>query len=229
MFGSLSTCLLLVTSTLATPPGPTLAKLDEALNRLADSAQVERYQVTTKATYSDTDGDDPHTDVVVTELSWDAGGKVVVTKISHLHDGEPFNEEEAEKRREENEQDGEQKGSIEAALPAGDDLARYRYGTTTSENGLSIAPFEPAPGEPDADDLQTGRVAWDPATGHPRWVEFSPVDKPFMVKHVTTRVVLGETAGKLHTARILSWGVGGPPLMRKKFDLDMRFHDIAWN
>ena len=228
MLGTLLPCLLLLTGALANPPAPTLDLLDQALERLADPQQVHRYRVTTDATYSDTDGDDAHTDVVVTELSWDAAGEVVVSKISHTHDGEPFGEEDAEQRREDNDQDGEKKSSVEAALPAGDDLARYRYGTTSGEDGLAIAPFEPVPGQDETDDLQSGRVAWDPATGQPRWIEFSPVDKPFMVKHVTTRLVLGQTDGRLHTARIVSWGVGGPPLLRKKFELDMRFHDIDW-
>ncbi len=228
MLGTLLPCLLLMASALAQPPAPTLDQLDQALARLADPAQVERYRVTASATYADTDGDDAHTDVVVTELSWDAGGQPVIDKISHLHDGEPFSDEEAEERREDDGQKGEKKSSIEAAMPAGDDLARYTYGPTTSESGLSVASFEPRDGAQNNDDLQTGRVAWEPTTGRPRWIEFSPVDKPFMVKNVTTRLVVGESDGKLHTTRVLSWGVGGPPLLRKKFDLDMRFHDVTW-
>jgi hypothetical protein len=126
-------------------------------------------------------------------------------------------------------QEGDEKqGSFSLALPAGEDLLRYVYGPTTTEGSTAVASYAPAPGEPDADDLATGQVAWNPATGRPLWISFEPVDKPFMVKNLNNRLIIGETAGQLHTARIISWGVGGPPLLRKQFELDMRFHEVVW-
>ena len=91
-----------------------------------------------------------------------------------------------------------------------------------------MARYEPAPGEPSAEDLATGEVGWDPASGHPLWITFDPVEKPFLVKSLTNRLVIGQTAGKLHTARIISSGVGGPPLLRKQFQMQMEFHDVVW-
>jgi hypothetical protein len=222
--------LLILGAALATPPATTLDSLDEALERLADPAQVARFQVTTTVRYADTDGDDAHTEVVVTELSWDARGEQRVTELSHVKDGEAVSQVELEERqRERQEKNGEDGGvSMTLAAPAGDDLARYVYGPTTQQGAVSLARFEPAPGEPEAEDLSTGQLAWDSASGVPLWITFVPVDTPFLVKSLTTRVEIGQTGGKHHTARVHSYGVGGPPLLRKQFDMDMRFHSIVW-
>ncbi len=219
----LTCALLLLAAAAADPPAATLASLEGALERLADPAQVQRFRVTTTASYADTDGDDAHTDVVVNQISFDSAGEQTNTKLSHVHDGEPVTEPDPE------EQDGEEKQvGFSLALPAGEDLPRYVYGPTTQQGTAAVARYQPAPGEPSADDLATGQVAWDPSTGRPLWITFEPVDKPFMVKSLDNRLIIGETAGRLHTARIISAGIGGPPLMRKKFELDMSFHDIVW-
>lgn len=219
----LPTALLLLATAAADPPAATLDSLEAALERLADPAQVAQFRVTTTAEYADTDGDDAHTDVVVNRIAFDAAGEQTNTKLSHSRDGEPVYEPKPE------DQEGDQEqGSFSLALPAGEDLPRYVYGPTTTEGSTAVASYAPAPGEPDADDLATGQVAWDPATGRPLWITFEPVDLPFMVKSLNNRLIIGETAGQLHTARIISWGVGGPPLLRKKFEMDMRFHDVQW-
>ncbi len=219
----LHTALLLITAALATPPTATLDSLEDALERLADSEQVQRFRVTTTASYSDTDGEDAHVDVVVNDISWTAAGEETNVKLSHTRDGEPV-----EPEPDEGDEDEEKKVELSLALPAGDDLPRYSYGTTTQRGPAAVARFAPADGEPSADDLSTGEVAWDPTTGRPLWITFTPVEKPFLVKSLNTRVVIGETADKLHTKRIISSGVGGPPLLRKKFEMDIRFHDVVW-
>ncbi len=214
--------LILAASALATPPSATLDSLDAALQRLADADQVDHFRVTTTASYADEDGDDAHVDVVLTEIRYDAAGEAVNTKLSHTRDGEPVEDEPKD------DDDEKKGGELSIALPAGEDLPRYSYGPTTQRGPASVASFEPAQGEPSADDLATGEVAWDPTTGRPLWITFSPIDKPMLVKSLHNRLIIGETGGLLHTERIISKGVGGPPLMRKKFEMDMRFHDVAW-
>jgi hypothetical protein len=213
--------LLLLATALATPPEATLAQLEQALERLADPAQVASFQVATTASYADEDGDDAHVDVVLNRITVDPDGTQHNSTLSHTRDGEPLDEEE--------EEEGEKKEvGLALALPAGDDLPRYVYGPTTQRDGVAQARFEPAPGEPDADDLATGTVAWDAASGQPLWLSFVPQDLPFLVKRLDTRIEIGATAGKLHTSRIVSAGVGGPPLLRKRFEMDMRFHQVQW-
>ncbi len=215
--------LLLVATALATPPDATLDRLVDALEALADPTQAASFLVTTTASFADTDGDDAHTDVVVTEVRFEVGGEQINTVISHTRDGELLEPEE------DKDDDGEKKEvGFSLAVPANDDLPRYTYGPTTQRGTASVAHYQPAPGEPSDDDLASGEVAWDPSTGRPLWITFEPLEKPFLVKSLDNRLVIGETAGKLHTARILSSGIGGPPLMRKKFELDMRFHDVVW-
>jgi len=217
--------LLLVATALATPPTATLDSLDAALEALADPDQVERFQVTTTASYADTDGDDAHVDVVLTQLSWDAAGESVSAKLSHTHDGDPVEEEQARDDKDDGDKD---ESGFTLAVPATDDLHRYVYGPTTQRGPAAVATYLPTPDEPSADDLATGEVAWDPTTGRPLWITFEPVDKPFLVKTLNNRLVIGETGGTLHTVRIISSGIGGPPLLRKKFEMDMRFHDVVW-
>ncbi len=220
--------LLALNAAQAQPPTDVLQRLDEALDRLNDPAQVDSFMVTTIATYSDLDGDDAHTEVVVTRLSWDAAGAPQLEKISHLRDGQPFSEEEAAARREKSSDDDQAQAELSLAAPAGEDLARYVYGATRQEGGAMVASFEPAPGERSAKDLAAGLLAWDADAGRPLWIQLSPVKKPFMVKSLDNRLLLGESEGRLHTVRITSWGEGGPPLMRKKFRMEMRFSEVDW-
>jgi hypothetical protein len=211
--------LLLTGLAMATPPDATLAQLEGALERLTDPAQVQRFLVTTTARHADLDGDDAHVDVVVNELTFGVDGSKSNTKLSHTRDGEPVDEPKKD-------DDGEGSG-FELALPAGDELPRYAYGSTRSSGGVSMASYEPIPGA-SGDDLARGEVAWDPTTGRPLWIVFEPVDMPLLVKSLSTRISIGETGGKLHSVEVVSSGVGGPPLLRKRFRLEMRFHDVQW-
>jgi hypothetical protein len=216
--------LLLAATATATPPAATLDQLEAALERLADPAQVQRFEVTTIARHADTDGDDAHVDVVVAGICFDASGEQTNTVISHTRDGAPFEPEDDKADK-----DGEKKeAGVSWTLPAGDDLPRYVYGATTMQGSAAVASFQPAPGQSKVEDLATGQLAWDPTDLRPLWISFEPVEKPFLVKSVNMRLVIGETDDKLHTTRILSSGVGGPPLMRKRFEMDMRFHDVVW-
>lgn len=213
--------LLLVAIAAANPPDATLDQLDQALARLGDPAQVASFRVTTTARWADTDGEDAHEDVVVNEIAFDTAGGQTNTKLSHTHDGAPF-EEQAE-------EEGEKKEiGFALAVPAGKDLHRYVYGPTERQGPAAVAAYEPAPGEPSADDLATGQVAWDPTTGRPLWITFEPVEKPFLVKSLDNRLIITESGGQLHTGRVISQGVAGPPLLRKRFEMDMRFHDVRW-
>ncbi|MFH1463089.1 MAG: hypothetical protein ABIO70_01755 [Pseudomonadota bacterium] len=217
----LLTPLLFLAAVRADPPAEVLVRLDEALGRLADPAQVDHFRVTTEARTSDMDGADAHLDVVVVEIGWDAAGAVQTRPVSHTRDGAPIPEEEP--------QDGK-KGEVSVGLaaPAGEALARYTYGPTEARGAMATAPFAPAPGEPAADDLASGTLCWDPCNGRPLWIEMSPVELPMFVKALQTRIVLGESQGHSHTARIVVTGHGGIPGFRKQMAMEMRFHDVVW-
>lgn len=223
----LALILLSLSVAMADPPEPTLAAMDAALERLGEPGQVDRFQVTTTVRYSDEDGDDAHTDVVVTAVRFGSDGEQITEQLSHVRDGAPLSEEERQAEREER---GEGKAGTSMAFvaPAGDDQVHYAYGPSEPQGPVMVASFAPAPGAAGVEDLATGVVAWDPATGRPLWLTFVPVDLPFLVKSLETRLVFGESDGRLHIVRVVSRGVAGPPLLRKRFEFDMRFDGVVW-
>ena len=86
-----------------------------------------------------------------------------------------------------------------------------------------MATFEPVEGKSrkELTDLSVGRIAWDPQTLQPRWVEFSYARNPRMVKSMSSRVEFGQLAGKLVP---LSWeteGVGGILVFKRRLKMEM--------
>ncbi|MBW1881546.1 MAG: hypothetical protein JRJ84_24575 [Deltaproteobacteria bacterium] len=217
----LSVVYLVLTCALARPPDATLEALDGALGRLEDPAQVRSMVVTTRFEYAKLDGEDAHEDLVVTEVTRDENGVRTVRMIQHLRDGEPV--EQAEKKR----KDDDEGVSFDVALPIGDDLVRYRFGPTSVVDEVSVATFEPAE-RVRRKDLALGRIAWDPSTNQPLWLEFAPVKTPTFVQALDTRLELAGDEGSLHTHRILSRGVGGIPGMRRRFEMDLTIDQVGW-
>ena len=212
--------VLALGSAWAQPPAATLEQLDAALSCLADPARVRSFLVSARVEHADTDGDDAHVEEVLTRVSFDALGARCATVLSRVHDGELVDPEPAPRPR-----DGD-RGELELTVPAGEDLPRYRYGATRAQGELASASIGPAPGDEGSEDLSTGRLTWDPVSLRPLWLEIEPVKLPMMVRSISTRVVLGGSADLPHTARVLSWGVGGVPGFRKSFRLDLRFTEV---
>ena len=206
----------------ATPPDVVLARLDTGLRALAETGVIASFGSTTEVRYSDPDGTDAHVDVVETRHTPGSDGRFTGTVVSHLRDGVSVTEEE---KKGKDEGEGE---TPTLSAPVGKDRSRYVFGDIQAEGATAVASYSPAAGVPSAKDLATGRVAWDPATEAPLWIEYRPVQKPMLVQSLFVRVDLTCSGDQCRAWRLLTRGQGGLPGLRKSFVCDVRFHDVVW-
>ena len=88
-----------------------------------------------------------------------------------------------------------------------------------------MAPFAPtAPGRK-KDNMTQGRLAWDPATGDPLWIEARYVDPPTGIKEMLLRFELAREGDLLYLRRTVTQGVGGMLWIKRKFDVEMVISD----
>lgn len=209
--------LLLLSLAWGAPPDTVLSRFDTGLRALAETGAIASFGSTTEVRLSDPDGSDLQVDRVETLHTPGPDGRFLGRVVSHTRDGVPVTEEEKG--------DGE---AMSLAAPVGKDRWRYTFGDTTQEGSTAVATWAPAEGVPAARDLATGRLAWDPATDTPLWIEYRPVQKPMLVQSLFVRVDLTCAGDRCRATRLLTRGQGGIPGLRKAFTLDVRFHDVVW-
>jgi len=213
----------------ADPPEETLQKLEQALESLADPAQVQAYTLTTVARHAKPNGKDAHDEKVVARIEVTGEGQTESEVLEQLHDGEPVSEEDREKaeqdRKEKREEQGEEGFALEFKGPFGEDRQHYVFGDTTEKGGLHVATIEPAPGAR-VDGLSTGKLAWDPETGDPAWIEFTPVEYPQFVQALSNRLELGRLSGVLVMKRLVTDGQGGIPGMKRVSHMEVTTSDV---
>jgi len=71
----------------ADPPEETLQKLEQALESLADPAQVQAYTLTTVARHAKPNGKDAHDEKVVARIEVTGEGQTESEVLEQLHDG----------------------------------------------------------------------------------------------------------------------------------------------
>ncbi len=220
----------------AGPPAETLAAMEEALGMFECWDGECTYTVRLSTEISKTDGSDSQEQIRRMEVTYDASGEATTNTLQVLQDGvDVTDDEDAQKSfgavstdeeqeiEQEKEHGGEQSMNLDLSLPLGEDAEHYRFGDPVAEGGLTVATFEPVEGKSrkELTDLSVGRIAWDPQTLQPRWVEFSYARNPRMVKSMSSRVEFGQLAGKLVP---LSWeteGVGGILVFKRRLKMEM--------
>ena len=161
---------LLTAQVSASPPPQTLQRMQAALERLQDGSQVHSYKVTTRHTWSEEEGDETHVEMAIVLVAFNSRGKQMLMETERLHDGQPVKKPERGPR-------GARQLDIRLDLPLGDDLQRYAYGPTVNLGLVQTSNFQPAPGVTASKHMVAGKLAWDPLTFEPVWMEFQPMGR----------------------------------------------------
>lgn len=213
----------------ADPPDETLERLERALQSLADPGQVQAYTLTTVARHAKPNGKDAHDEKVVARVTVTGEEQTESEVLELLHDGEPVGEEEQDKARKDREKKREEHGeegfALEFKAPVGKDRQYYTFGEASESGGLLVATIEPAAGA-SVEGLSRGRIAWDPQTLDPVWIEFTPVEYPQFVQSLSNRLELGRLSGVLVMKRLVTDGQGGIPGMKRVFHMEVTTSDV---
>ncbi len=228
--------LLTVAPAAADPPTKTLETLEEALEMFECWGGECTYTVRFRTEIAKTDGSDAQEQIRLVEITRGTDGETTTNTLEVIQDGVDVTDDEeaqkgfgkvsmAEEEEIEQEKDGDGEGSmsLEMSLPLGEDAAHYRFGEATQEGGLMVAPFEPVDGKSrkELTGLSVGRLAWDPETLEPRWVEFGYARNPRMVKSMSSHLELGQMEGKLIPVAWNTEGVGGFLLFKRRLVMEM--------
>jgi hypothetical protein len=112
------------------------------------------------------------------------------------------------------------------ANPFGETAGLYTFASPETLGSEVVAPFGPAPGHEDDDNVATGRLAWDPATLEPLWMEMTAVHAPKPLKRLATRLEFRSVGDTIYVSRMVTDGLARVLLMQREFHMDLRFDDI---
>ena len=229
LFLATSAALFTPTGAAADPPDETLERLEQALENLADPTQVRAYTLTTVARHARPNGKDAHDEMVVARITVTGEGTTESEILEQVHDGEVVSaeeREEAEKDRHHKHKDEGEKGfSLEFKGPFGEDRQYYVFGETAEAGGLRTATIEPAP-DAKAEGLAIGKMAWDPDSLDPVWIEFTLMKNPRFVQSLSNRIEVGRFSGVLVMKRLVTDGQGGIPGMKRVFHMEVTTSDV---
>jgi hypothetical protein len=226
--------LCLAAPAAAAPPTQTLEALEEALEMFECWGDECTYTLRFRTEIAKADGADAKVQIRRMEITVGPDGESSTHTLEVLQDGVDVTDDEdaqasfgktsvEEDQEIEQEKEEDSSMSLDLSLPLGEDAAHYLFGETVDEGGLKVAPFEPVDGKSrkELTGLSAGRLAWDPDTLEPRWVEFGYARNPRMVKSMSSRLVLGQMEGKLIPLAWNTEGVGGFLLFKRRLVMEM--------
>jgi hypothetical protein len=110
--------------------------------------------------------------------------------------------------------------------PSGDTADRYLFGEPELFGSEVVVDFEPAPGHEDDTDLAEGRLAWDPDTLDPIWMELTAVHPPPPLKQLSVRFEFAKLEDLTVVVRKVTDGLAKVQMMQREFHTDLRFDDL---
>ncbi len=216
------------------PPLEVFEQVAKAVNQLESEDFSGEFTRTQHMVVSKLNGQVKNDETVVERVTRRGGEATVTSIVSATRNGEDTTEEIARELRErEQEKTGkktEDEGksvSVEVDLPDAESFANYRFGTPESLGNLLVSSFEPSPDSDAEEGAVRGRVAWNPETLEPAWMEITPLENPTMVKEMELRFEFAKIGEHIYAKRILTEAVGGLFFIKRAIVADMVVSDVV--
>lgn len=225
----------------ATPPTQTLEALEKALEMFECWGETCTYTMRFRSEIAKTDGSDAQEQIRLMEITVGPDGESSTRTLQVIQDGEDVtddeeaqksfgktSQEEEQELEEQKEEGGESSMNLDLSLPLGEDAVHYQFGDAVREGDLMVAEFGPVDGKSRKNlaGLSQGRLAWDPDSLEPSWVEFGYARNPRMVKSMSSRLELGQMGDKLVPLTWNTEGVGGFLLFKRKLVMEMTIEGL---
>ena len=149
--------------------------------------------------------------------------------LRYFENGEDVTEEQREEfegaDRSSKKNDGDDDDS-DLANPFGDTAGLYRFGEPENNGAEVTITFEPAPGHEEDHNVARGRLAWDPVTQEPKWMEMTAVHAPKPLRSLSIRLEFRPQGDDIFVSRMVTDGLARVLMMQREFHMDLRFEDI---
>ncbi len=158
-----------------------------------------------------------------------ADGNQTRRLLRYIENGEDVTEEQrkdfegddrSKKRKDDDDDDSD------LANPFGDTADLYQFGEPETVDSEIIVTFEPARGHEDDHDVATGRLAWDPITQEPKWMEMTAVHAPKPLKILAIRLEFRPQGDDIFVSRMVTDGLAKVLMIQREFHMDLRYEDI---
>jgi len=213
-------------------PAETLKAFESFLKR--EDLEGE-YVLYAKSVVSKKNGKGKNTEETVMKIV-SRGDDTQTELISHTKNGVDETEKrrkEMEKSKKEAEENGGEtkKKSRRMSFDLGMDLPtqshrdKYDFSPGSGAAALQVARFKPKPKAKDPDKLVTGKLAWDPKSLDPVWIEQTPAKLPRYVEKLWVRTEFQRVGDKITLKSVHTKGVGGILLIKRKFDVLIEIRD----
>jgi len=218
------------------PPPEVSARLGRALKLLEPGSFVGSYTTTTHSAVSKRDGSDREESVLVQHNTVLPDGRREMELVSARKNGKDVTEEERKrfnaevKRQEKKKKDGkaEKDGEKEFKLPFEEGNEKnFAFGAPVPEGELLVQAFEAVADHRKDAGMTRGKLAWNPGTLDPAWIEFTFATMPAGVSEFLFRFEFARTGEEVVLRRMVTSGVGGLLWIKRRFSADVEFSDLV--
>ena len=226
----------------APPPAAVLQRLGDAFASLDRGRFVGSFTVTARSRVAKPSGADAEETLDVRRVTRHADGTSSSQVLRHVEDGRreaPAAEaragDGAEAGREHPEERGDGPdehsfspgGDEDFRLPAGADAALFAFSEARREGTLLVARFEPAPAHRRDKGMTRGRLAWDPLTGDPAWIEADFVRHPTGLKRMLLRLELARQGDVVFLQRTVTDVLAGFLWIKRQVHVEVVIGDVT--
>ncbi len=216
----------------SSPPAETFERLDSAVSFLESEDFRGTYTITTNMVVAKPNGKVTHQELLVELVSIRHSSESDRRVLQAQRNGADVTEEVTAERQEseqvrtpEDDAEDSHEISVSLTLPNGEELSQYRFEGPWRTGEILVARYAPI-GE-SKQGTGSGRIAWDPQTLDPLWIEFRPTENPKHVKEMSVRFEIARVGDLLYPKRTVTEAVGGFLFIKRHVSAEMIISELT--
>ncbi|MCG6964430.1 MAG: hypothetical protein LJE95_14320 [Acidobacteria bacterium] len=233
-------CMMGAIGTVSPPPAVTLNRIEAAMRGLDSAGFRGSYVVTTRSVVSKPSGSKREETVTVVTVTDRRGSEPEKALVRAERNGKDvtvaMREKLAKKWQKEsrnptsgssadrssgNEEDGH---STSLTLPGAAELAAYRFTPVTNTDSVVVVKLQAE--DDTSNSAGSGRMAWNPTTLDPLWLEFTPHKNPRFIKAISLRVEFARAGRFVYPERMVTDGRGGMLFIKRTFHVETKIDGL---
>ncbi len=218
------------------PPPEVSARLERSIKFLEPGSFIGSYTATTRTIVSKRDGSAREEMVLVQRDTVLPDGGHERQLVRATKNGKDVTEEQRKrfktevKSHEKTKKDGkaEKAGEKEFQLPfeAGNGKL-FTFGDPVRDGELLVQAFDPVADHRKDTGMTSGKLAWNPGTLDPAWIEFTFATMPTGLSEVLFRFEFARAGDEVVLRRMVTSGVGGILWIKRRFSAEVEFSDVV--
>ena len=220
----------------AGPPPEVSSRLEDSIKFLKPGWFIGSYTTTTRSVVSKRDGSAREETVLVQRDAVLPDGRRERQLVSATKNGKDVTDEErkrfqTEVKPRDNTKEGGKAGNgggQEFILPFEEGNEKlFTFGEPAPDGELLVQTFYPGADHRKDAGMTRGRVAWNPQSLDPAWIEFTFARMPSGVSEFLLRFEFARAGEEVALRRMVTSGVGGFLWIKRRFSAEVEFSDIV--